>query len=237
MRRAIGAAVCSAVILVLARSLGAQLRQSSVDPHQHAIALSVDAGSFPDAFSTRCGTTNSGGAGFGAGVGVINRLRHRLIVEGEVRGSIMPNVFGCDLPLRLVQVDSNVYETRPGFTYPAGTPSLPLLRTLMRFGIEGPDDGPLFHATVGAGVVWSDHPAPLGAIAIGVGSRGPGARFYAELERDVSRVRGTEARQRFREDSTASTPLGIAEFRRALYPSWTTLHLGFEFPLVASRSP
>jgi hypothetical protein len=235
MTRARAAKIAGAVVAVLAEPLAAQASQRSVEPHQHAIALSVDAGSFPDAFSTRCGTRTSGGAGFGGGIGVITRLRHHVIVAEEIRASYMPDVFGCDLPLLAVRLDSNVYETRPGYTYPPGTPSLPLLRTLMRFGIEGPDDGPLFHATVGAGVIWSGHPAPLGALAIGVGSRGPGARFYVELERDVSRVVGTEARERFRGDSTGTTSLGIAEFRRAIYPTWTTLHLGLELP--AGRSP
>ena len=221
----------AAAVVAVAGSLSAQTAPPVADPHRHAIALSVDAGSYPDAFSTRCGQQSTGGAGFGAGIGVITRPRHHLMLEGEVRGSMMPVGFGCDLPLVFAHVDSNVYESRPGYTYPTGTPTLPLLRSLMRIGIEGPGHGPLLHATVGAGIIWSGHPAPLGAIAIGAGSRGPGVRFYAELEQDVSRLRATEVRTRFRADSTGETPLGTFNYVRVLYPAWTTLHLGLELPM------
>lgn len=229
----IAVVVGAAGVVAVAGSLGAQTAPPVADPHRHAIALSVDAGSYPDAFSTRCGQQNNGGAGFGAGIGLITRPRHHLMLEGEVRGSMMPVGFGCDLPLLVVPVDSNVYETRPGFSYPTGTPSLPLLRSLMRIGIEGPSAGPLLHATVGAGVIWSGHPAPLGSIAIGAGSRGPGARFYVELERDVSRLRATEIRNRFRADSAGEIPLGTFNVVRVLHPAWTTLHLGLELPMTS----
>jgi hypothetical protein len=197
----------------------------------------VDAGGFPDAFSTRCGSEeesrNGGGAGgFGAGISAIHRPRSLFIVEGEVRASMMPVGFGCDLLLRIVEVAPGIYETRPGFGPVPGTPGMPMLRTLFRAGLETPRDVvPIFRATVGAGVIWNGRPAPLGSFAVAVSSSNPGVRFYGELEKDITRIRETETRNRFHADSTGETAVETSVVSAVFHPTWLTLHLGIEMAI------
>lgn len=205
------------------------------DPHRNAVALSLDASGFPDAFSTRCGSLEgNGGAGFGAGISVIHRPRMSVLLQGDLRASWMPVGFGCDLPLEIVQVSPGVFETRPGYMPVGGTPSLPLLRTLFRAGLETPPSvAPVVRAMLGAGVIWSGRPTPLGSLALGVSSSNNGPRIYAEFEENVARVRENETRQRytFSADSTDETPLGTVVVGRSAAAFWGTLRLGVEFPV------
>ena len=214
-------------ILVTALAAGASAQES--DPHRHAVALSADAGAFPDAFSTVCGTQNTGGAGFGAGLSVIDRPRPSVIIQGELRASWMPVGFGCDLVLRISEVGPGVYETRPGYIPRPGSPNLPLARTLIRAGLETRDH--VGRVTIGAGMIWATHPAPLGSLAVGLASSNRGTRVFGEFEYDISRVRETETRNRFRADSTGETSLGTNVVSRIAYPTWPTLRIGIEVPL------
>ncbi len=218
--------------LALAAAVGAQSLSAPVDPHRNSLALSLDAGGFPDAFSTRCGDlTGAGGGGFGAGLSVIHRPRPAFFVEGELRGSWEPDVFGCDLVLPIEQVSPGVYETRPGYAPVGGTPGLPLLRTLLRAGLETPPNiAPILRATLGGGMIWSGRPTPLGSLALAVSSSNRGTRVYAEFEENVARVRGYETRDRFRADSSGETPLGAVVVGKTAAATWGTLHLGIEVP-------
>jgi hypothetical protein len=202
---------------------------ATLDPHRRAIALSVDVGAYPDDFTRPANAACGSPPGVGAGVSAIARPRSALFVEGELRASMAEQWFqGCDVAL--------VYTPAPGVYSPSGfqpvsgTPVMPLLRTLVHGGFETPRDLlPLIvRGTVGVGMIWNAHPAPIGALKLGVSSRRPGTRLYADLERDVTRVRETESL--FRADSVgALAPIGTAS--RVTHPVWTTLRIGIEMPL------
>jgi hypothetical protein len=113
--------------------------------------------------------------------------------------------------------------------YPADSPHLSLVRSAARFGIETPPDRPLFRATAGIGAIWTGRVVPFETVAIGTGSRGPNARFYAELEVSTSRYRVSVARPVVA-DTVIRTPSTHFVSRVAL-PTWGSLHLGVELPL------
>jgi hypothetical protein len=220
-----------AIAIALAGAAASASGQNS-DPHRHAFAVSADVGGFPDAFSTHCGDNSDRAGGFGAGVGAIDRPRPSVIIEGELRASWMPDVFGCKANLREDEVSPGVVETRPGFQPIPGTPGLALVRTLVRAGLESPNDiSPIVRAMVGGGVIWGGHPAPLGSLTVAVMSANASTRVFGELEYDISRARETETRNVFRVDSTGETPLGVHVVERVAHPTWFTLRIGVERPL------
>ena len=202
---------------------------AGVDPHSRALTVSVDAGAYPDEF-TRAGSNAACGspAGLGAGVSGIDRPRSGVFLEGELRASLALVLQGCDVAL--------VYMPAPGVYAPlgfqpvSGTPVMPLVRTLVHGGFETPPEiSPVVvRGSVGVGMIWNAHPAPIGALKLGVSSRGSGTRIYAELERDVTRVRETEAL--FRPD-TVGDLMPIGTVTQVAHPVWTTLRIGIEMPL------
>ena len=188
--RAFAGNLASAVALICVLTSGGHAQTVGEDPHRLAVALSADVGPYPDAFTVRCGTApNSAGdgaqIGLGGGVLAIDRPRSMVFVEAEVRASVYRGS-ACggnagDGP-----------EVRTTFLPVAGTPGMPLVRTVLHTGIETPPSSPLIlRATVGAGMIWSARTAPLGSVTIGAGSNNPGPRFFTELEWDVSRARMT----------------------------------------------
>ena len=220
-----------ATVIVLA-ALAPRARAQNSDPHRHAFAVSADVGGFPDAFSTHCGENSDHPGGFGAGVTAIDRPRPSLIVEGELRASWMPDVFGCKANLRVDEVSPGVFESRPGFRPIPGTPGLALVRTLVRAGLETPSDiSPIVRAMIGGGVIWGGHRAPLGSATVAVMSSNRGPRVFGEVEYDVSRARETETRNVFRADSTGETALGTHVVERVAHPTWVTVRIGVEAPL------
>jgi hypothetical protein len=190
-----------------------------------AVALSADVGPYPDAFAVRCGTApNSPGdgaaIGFGAGVSAIDRPRSMVFVEADVRASVYRgDACGGNL--------GDGPEVRTTFLPFAGTPGMPLVRTVLHTGIETPPSFPLIvRATVGAGMIWNAHTAPVGSVTIGAGSNNPGARFFTELEWDVSRARMTVEKDAFLPTgNTASVTNEVA------HPAWMALRIGVEWPL------
>ncbi len=213
--------------LVAAASIGVPARaahgQSSPDPHQIALALSADVGPYPDAFTVRCGTapnSSDDGAsiGLGAGVSAIDRPRSMVFVAADLRASAYRG---------------SACVVNPGplggtsFDPVAGTPGMPLVRTLLHAGIETPPSFPLIlRATVGAGMIWDGHTAPIESMTVGAGSNNPGARFFTELERDVSRVRLTVTTTDVR-----STGVTTAVASEVAHPAWLALRIGVEWPL------
>ncbi len=151
-----------------------------------------------------------------------------MFLEAEIRATMKVQVPTCDVAL--------VYTPAPGVYSPlgfqpvSGTPVMPLVRTLLHAGFETPSElSPVIvRGTVGVGMIWNAHPAPIAALTLGVSSRGPAARVYAELERDVTRIRESEAL--FRSDSTGRLiPVGTSG--QVAHPVWTTLRIGIEMPL------
>jgi len=105
---------------------------------------------------------------------------------------------------------------------------MPLLRTLLHAGIETPPSFPLMlRATVGVGMIWNAHTAPVESMTIGAGSNSPGARFFTELERDVSRARMTVTTTELR--PTGSFTTSVAS--EVAHPAWMALRVGVEWPL------
>jgi hypothetical protein len=104
---------------------------------------------------------------------------------------------------------------------------MPLLRTLLHAGIETPPSFPLIlRATVGAGMIWSGRTAPVASMTVGAGSNSPDARFFTELERDVSRVRMTVTTTEIR-----STGVTTSVASEVAHPVWMALRMGVEWPL------
>jgi len=228
--RMIGLRACAiATLLGGAIALHVSAQSPTLDPHSRAVTFSLDAGAYPGEF-THPGSNSicPNAFGVGAGVSAIERPRSAVFLEGEVRATMkgqLPN--GCDVVV--------VYTPAPGVYSPfgfqpvSGTPGMPLVRTLVHGGFETPSElAPVIvRGTVGVGMIWNHHPAPIGALTLGVSSRGPGRRFYAELERDVTRVRENEFL--FRSDTLSATPVGTVN--QVAHPVWTTLRLGLELPL------
>lgn len=217
--------VRGALLLAVSQSLGAQSGGAAgPDPFRWSLAPAIDMGSVPDEYSVRCddGIVPS----VGAGVALLFRPRKWLVFEGDTRVSAIPRI-GCH-----VVVVSGIYP--PGYIFPgtrefsADSPHLPFARSALRFGIETPADLPLFRATAGVGAIWTGRVTPFETVAIGTGSRGPNARFYAELEVSMSRLRIGVARP--------VPPAPWTEFvSRVAIPTWASLHLGVEFPLASGR--
>jgi hypothetical protein len=227
MARALGSA--SLLAATPATSIMAQT-PIVVDAHSHAIALSVDAGSYPHQFTEpRSNPACRSKFGVGAGISAIDRPRPGVFFEAELRGTMSAQLpSACDVVL-IYTPASGVYSPT-GFRPVAGTPVMPLLRTLVHGGFETPREiSPVVvRGTAGVGMIWNAHPAPVAALTLGVSSRRPGTRIYAELERDVTRVRETEAL--FRPDSMGTlVPVGTAG--QVAHPVWTTLRIGIEMPL------
>ncbi len=217
--------LADAVALICVLAPGGHAQTAGEDPHRMAVALSADVGPYPDAFTVRCGTApNSAGdgaqIGLGAGVSAIDRPRSMVFVEADVRASIY----------RGSACGGNVGdgpELRTVFLPVPGTPGMPLVRTVLHTGIETPPSYPLMlRATVGAGMIWSAHTAPLGSVTIGAGSNNPGPRFFTELEWDVSRARMTV-------EKDVSLPTGNADSfsTEVAHPAWMALRIGVEWPL------
>jgi len=213
--------------LALAVPCGSQ--SPALDPHSRAVTFSLDVGAYPGEF-THPGSNSicPNDFGVGAGVSAIERPRSAVFLEGELRATMkgqLPN--GCDVVV--VYTPAPGVSSALGFQPVSGTPVMPLVRTLVHGGFETPRDlAPVIvRVTLGVGMIWNRHPAPIGALTLGVSSRGPGTRFYAELERDVTRVRESELL--FRSDTMSATPVGSVN--QVAHPVWTTLRLGLEWPL------
>jgi hypothetical protein len=168
----------------------------------------------------------------GLGISALDRPHSIAIFGAELRASTVPNVFGCKLIARgPVEVAPGVWETRPGFFASPGTPHAPLIRGLVRAGLETPARlGPIFRASLGGGFIWSSRPAPVAAGSIALSSGSDGKRAFVELEHDITRVRQVETRFRYRQDSTVQTPLGTSVVTERIHPTWTTLRMGLELP-------
>jgi hypothetical protein len=202
---------------------------AGVDPHRHAFALSVDVGAYPEEFTRPAIPACGSPPGVGAGLSVIDRPRSAVFLEGELRASMAEQWFqGCDVALVFTPAPG-VYSPL-GFQPVKGTPVMPLLRTLVHGGLETPREfSPvIIRGTIGVGMIWNVHPTPIAALRLGLSSRRAGTRLYAELERDVTRVRETESL--FHADSTGSLiPAGSAS--QVAYPTWATLRIGVEMPI------
>jgi hypothetical protein len=223
-------AVARASILSGAIALHISAQSRTLDPHSRAVTFSVDVGPYPDEF-THAGSNSAcaNSIGVGAGISAIDRPRSGVFLEVELRATMkaqLPNT--CDVVVGYTPAPGVFSEL--GFQPVSGTPVMPLVRTLLHGGFETPRDiSPVIvRGTLGVGMIWNAHPAPMGALTLGASSRGPGMRFYAELERDVTRIRESEAL--FHSDTTGRLiPVGTSD--QVAHPVWTTLRIGIEMPL------
>jgi hypothetical protein len=220
--------------LTLAAPCASQAPAGSTDPHRHAIAVSAEAGTLPVVFGGgQCGDDGYvHGPAFGLGVSALDRPGSIVFLGADVGASAAAMALGCKLFARgPVEVAPGVWETRPGFYASPGTPHSPLIRSLLRVGLETPSDrSAIFRATIGGGFIWSSRPAPVAAGSIALSSGSDGKRAFVELEHDVTRVRQVETRFRYRQDSTVQTPLGTSVVTERIHPTWTTLRMGLELP-------
>ncbi len=220
--------------LTLAAPCASQAAAGSPDPHRHAIAVSAEAGTLPVVFGGgQCGDDGyTHGPGFGLAVSALDRLGSIVFLGADVGVSAAAMAFGCKAIGRApVEVAPGIWETRPGFFASPGTPHSPLVRSLLRAGLETPSDHPaIFRATIGGGFIWSSRPAPLASGSIALSSGSDGKRAFVELEHDITRVRQVETRFRYRQDSTVQTPLGSSVVTERIHPTWTTLRMGLELP-------
>jgi hypothetical protein len=216
------AASAAALIAALTPSGHAQ---TPPDPHELAVALSADAGPYPDVFTVRCGVApnsaeDGAAVGVGAGVSAIDRPRSMVFVEADLRASFYRGT-ACGA--------ISVGPTRDTFYQPAAaTPAVPLVRTLVHVGLETPASSPLIlRATAGGGLIWGAHPAPIGSITIGASGNNPGARFFAELVQNVSRVRMNVTEEEYLPTGPTTSVLDT----EVTHPAWKALRFGVEWPL------
>lgn len=199
--------------------------QTVTNPHQVALAVSADVGPYPDAFTVRCGVVPNSEAdgaavGFGAGVSAIDRPRSMVFVEADLRASAY-NGSACGAISVGPSRDIDYQPTE-------GTPATPLLRTLLHMGLETPSSFPLIlRATVGGGIIWNAHRAPIGSITVGASSNNPGARFFTELVRNVSRARMNVTEVEY----LPTGPSTLVLDTEVAHPAWMALRLGVEWPL------
>jgi hypothetical protein len=223
--RAFATTVAHVAALVGVLTAGGHAQTLPDDPHRIALALSADVGPYPDAFTVRCGTApNSTGdgaqIGLGAGVSAIDRPRSMVFVEADVRASVYRGSACGGNP-------GDGPELRTAVLPFAGTPVMPLVRTLLRAGLEMPPSSPvILRATVGAGMIWNAHTAPVGSVTIGAGTSNPGARFFSELEWDVSRARMTVTKTFFGPDGNITSVT-----TEVAHPAWMAVRFGVEWPL------
>jgi hypothetical protein len=132
-----------------------QAAAGSTDPHRYAIAVSADAGTLPVVFGGgQCGDDGyTHGPGFGLGVSLLDRPGSIVFLGADVGASAAVMALGCKAFARgPVEVAPGVWETRPGFYASPGTPRSPLIRGLLRAGLETPSDrSAIFRATIGGG--------------------------------------------------------------------------------------
>jgi hypothetical protein len=207
--------------------------QSPVAPTaaQWSGRLVADAGSIPNAFSTKCASAGSV-AGVGVGMSLLLHPRSFVGLEFDTHVQSPLIAVGCGGAPAVSLVAPGIYEERYGVNFGPDSPHPPLWTSVLHVAVQSPASAPLMRASIGGGVVWNRRPVPLGSVALGIGTRGAGARFYAELEQYVSRANATEQRRRFAMDSSGrQTELGTTAFPFVFHPTWTTLHVGVEVPL------
>jgi len=219
--------VAGAVVVVGMVGSRVAVAQAVAAPESHrwAVGVSGDVGSISKVFDAACGSGNEGSDGYSGSL--LFRPNRWLVLEGAVRRQHVLGNYGCDLVLPIYQIGPNEYETRDS-TFTA--PRAPLTETFLRAGFETPETMPLIRASLGAGEVWHSR-IPVGSFAVGMGTRGGGARLYVELETFVSRLHALENHHPFATDSAGSTALGSYSVARTLHPRWSTLHVGIELPL------
>jgi hypothetical protein len=181
-------------------------------------AVTTGLSSLPDGLSTQCGTHGEPGGGGGGpevGAALMRRVSRFLVLQADARatGDVIEGV-GCD------QVGA--------FVDTAYAPNLHhhvLATSALRAGLETPPGTLLLRLTAGLGVVWGSEMPPVGVVAIGTGTRGPGTRFFVEFERSQTRLHATEVRQ----SAEPTQP----DLRTAIvvHPVWHSLRLGIEWPL------
>lgn len=226
---------CTVVLCVMTQLANSQ-NTILPEAHRWGAAIAVDAGTLPDELSLQCRSVGGGIPSIGGGITGFFRPGRWFILAADTRASAVPGSIGCAMNLPApVRVGPNELEVRSGLLYPEGTPTPPLIRSAFRVGLETPPGWPLLRATLGSGFIWSSNSIPFGSAAFGVGSRGRGVRFYAELERSVSRMRVREDYMRMRTDSSSSQLVPARTVSTLLHPRWTTVHVGVEFPLTPNR--
>jgi len=171
----------------------------------------------PDAFSKQCGTTRNGGgvsSGPEVGAGFLFRPLRWIVVLADTR-------VATELP-----IPSGCYLTLPGIDTTYTRQGSPFATSTLRVGVETPRGAPLVRLTIGSGVVWGGPALPLTVLTAGWSTRGPGKRFFADIERAQTRLHATE-RHNF------PTP-GFSQ-PIVLRPVVHTVRAGFEIPLRSTR--
>lgn len=224
------------LIVALAGPGAAQRASAASGGHRHAFTVSADAGSLPSVFQNPgCGDVTYGhDPELGVGASLIQRFTSGFFLAADVRASSGVVAVGCKAIVPApIEVGPGVWETRYGFRPAPGTPQVPLIRNLLRAGVETPADHPaIVRVVIGGGLIWSRRPAPMATASVALGSSGEGRRVFLEAEQDIAWVRVAESRSQFRQDSIgAPTPIADFVVTRKTHPSWTTVRLGFEWPL------
>jgi hypothetical protein len=193
--------------------------QAARPAQRRLLGLSLTAGAtgVPKALITRCGSANGGGAlGLDGGAALLVRPWRSLVLQADLR--VGRTVLRSDCTAIGVAVDT---------AYPAALHQNPYRSSIVRLGVETPRSWPLVRATAGVGRVWGNSSVPLTAVAIGAGSRGAGARFLVETERQWARVHAEERVYDW------DTPRSIAVRPVVVRPVMTLVRVGFEFPLMS----
>jgi hypothetical protein len=193
------------------------------------LIAALDAGSLPDAFTSRCGRSLDGALGTGVYLGV-RASRGAFVGQVDTRLVWENMATGCDLSLRIVRVGDNLFEHR--WIEFDGLPSVPFALSSIRAGAELRTGSVRLAGMGGAGVVWARRPLPAGLVA-GSASIGRGTRaLFVEMDLTQPHLRTTESRARFRPTPDGDEDLGTADVDITLRPTMFTVRAGLVWALV-----
>jgi hypothetical protein len=222
--------VALATLVVAGSAVPAQ-QGPATDQHRWATALTLDLGSLPGDFDTRCGSSSKGSEpSFGGGLAVLFRPRRWFVATLDTRVSDVPYSNACKTTAPIAHDGYHITARE----FPNGVAGKPLVRNAIHIGVETPPGALLLRATVGGGMIWTGSSTPFASVAIGGGTGGRGARFYWEVETSGSAVRVRETYTGYLLDQNGVTLLPSKIVSYVEHPLWTALHVGLELPVGSS---
>ncbi|MGH7713692.1 MAG: hypothetical protein ACREOG_20585 [Gemmatimonadaceae bacterium] len=218
-----------ALIVLMTLACGnAVVAQSSRVDWQIPSVIALDAGPLPDAFTSRCGRSLIGMAGWGAYVAIAAR-RGSFGLQGDTRAIVSSQTGGCTADLPVVVLGEDLYEARPGWRFSEGIPQVPLLVSTLRGAFEFGPSALRTTAKTGGGVVWGQRKTPVAVASLSTAFGQAARAFYLEFEVMQSWINATEEREIFSYGPVQRTTISHSIIEKRLKPRWFTLRAGMAF--------
>jgi hypothetical protein len=208
---------------------GAAAQSSQGIQWQIPSVVALDAGFLPDAFTSRCGRELQGMSGWGAYIASAARVSASFSLQADTRAIVSSQSGGCTADEPIAVLGPNLYETRPGWVFAAGTPNAPFLLSTVRAALEVGPRALRTSAKAGGGIVWSGRRIPVVVGSLSTVFGRSARAFYMEFEVAQASVHATQQRDRFRVDSAGTTRISRSVVERTLRPRLVTLRAGIVF--------